>query len=335
MTKTKSDSETRQYIGVRFSPDAGRVYTYHNDGSPVAPGDEVKLPGRSGDSDWKRGYVCEVVRKPTFATRAILGLAPRQEEKAPPDPTPTQDSESAPATPGIGHNVGDEEQQIRDQANALARDIKELTATPIDNDEKAVALKTAADDLRKLSKMVDALRIEKKRPHDDAAAAVQAHYKPILDRMGEIVKWATKALSDYAAKVRAQKQRDAEIERQRVAEAAREAEEKRKATEATGDVISAAEAEKREQDLAKAAKEAERAEKKAATAVVGGGDGRAGVGVRMKRVARLRSAVEALMHYRDRESLIAEAVRIANAEVRASRGAEITIPGFDIIEEPA
>lgn len=64
----------RQYVLVKFRPRDHRTYTYHNDGPPVAAGDEVKIPDRSGDG-WKRFTVHEISwLKPAFNTKAILGL---------------------------------------------------------------------------------------------------------------------------------------------------------------------------------------------------------------------------------------------------------------------
>lgn len=69
----------RQYIACRF-PNQTRVYTYHNDGDPVAVGDKVIVESRTG-----RAFV-EVVSlsddKPPFETKEILGLAPPREEPA-------------------------------------------------------------------------------------------------------------------------------------------------------------------------------------------------------------------------------------------------------------
>lgn len=74
----------RQYLIAKFHSSDRRGYTYHNDGPPVAAGDQVKVPDRSGDG-WTRVTVHEIeVPKPTFETKAILGLvppAPPQEEK--------------------------------------------------------------------------------------------------------------------------------------------------------------------------------------------------------------------------------------------------------------
>jgi len=60
-----------QYVGVKFKTWDQRVYTYHNDGDPVAPGDQVDVMTRDGK---KAVEVVEVsYLKPSFATKAIMG----------------------------------------------------------------------------------------------------------------------------------------------------------------------------------------------------------------------------------------------------------------------
>lgn len=69
-----------QYIACTYRKGDSRSYTFHNDGPPVAVGDEVKMPDKEGG--WKRGYVTAIgVPKPTkFETKGILGIAPPKED---------------------------------------------------------------------------------------------------------------------------------------------------------------------------------------------------------------------------------------------------------------
>lgn len=77
----------RQYLTAKFRPADKRAYTYHNDGPPVAIGDEVKLPSTRGQEGWVRGTVfgiiteAEALAQP-HATKEILGRA---------DPKPVAD----------------------------------------------------------------------------------------------------------------------------------------------------------------------------------------------------------------------------------------------------
>lgn len=64
----------RQYLNCTFKP-GGKIYVYHNDGEPVLPGDEAKVPDPRGEpGDWLRVHVVEVLMNaPAFETRPILG----------------------------------------------------------------------------------------------------------------------------------------------------------------------------------------------------------------------------------------------------------------------
>jgi len=57
------------------------------------------------------------------------------------------------------------------------------TAAPVTNDEQEAALDALLDDVRKARKDADAQRAAEKKPHDDAANAVQAAWKPLLARL--------------------------------------------------------------------------------------------------------------------------------------------------------
>lgn len=73
-------SPARQYVAVKFREGDTRTYTYHNDGAPVAAGDEVKVDDARSDG-WKRVFVVSVdSAKPTFATKPILGIADPQSD---------------------------------------------------------------------------------------------------------------------------------------------------------------------------------------------------------------------------------------------------------------
>lgn len=68
-----------QFIACKFRADDHRAYTYHNEGAPVVVGDLVKIEdARSGMT--KTVIVTAIVSQPTFATKAILGLADQKNE---------------------------------------------------------------------------------------------------------------------------------------------------------------------------------------------------------------------------------------------------------------
>ncbi len=52
-------TESRQFVACTFRLGDSRSYTYHNDGEPVAIGDEVKVTDRDGVG-WKRVHVVAI-----------------------------------------------------------------------------------------------------------------------------------------------------------------------------------------------------------------------------------------------------------------------------------
>jgi hypothetical protein len=81
----------------------------------------------------------------------------------------------------------------------LANGIGEAT-----NDEQEAALDDLLDEFRKARKGADTERAAEKKPHDDAGKAVQAKWKPLLDRCDIAADAIKKALTPYrTAKQRA------------------------------------------------------------------------------------------------------------------------------------
>src|SRR5687768_11175518 len=72
-----------------------------------------------------------------------------------------------------------------------------LAAGPVADDEQEAALDALMDDLRQARKDADAQRAAEKRPHDDAAKAVQAAWKPLLDRCDMGLAAIKEALTPY------------------------------------------------------------------------------------------------------------------------------------------
>jgi uncharacterized protein with ATP-grasp and redox domains len=91
----------------------------------------------------------------------------------------------------------------------------------VDTDEKEAALDGLLDDVRKAKKAADAERAAEKKPHDDAAKAVQAKWKPLIDRCDMAADVIKRLLTPYRdAK---QKAKDAAATKAREEVAAKEA----------------------------------------------------------------------------------------------------------------
>jgi hypothetical protein len=73
-----------QYVACKFRIADTRTFTYSNDGPPVAEGDQVRVPDRSGEG-WKKVFVVSVTDvEPPFPTKAIIGLH-TEDDPAPDD----------------------------------------------------------------------------------------------------------------------------------------------------------------------------------------------------------------------------------------------------------
>ena len=95
---------------------------------------------------------------------------------------------------------------------------------------RADLLANSQDRLRELWKKADTQRITEKKPHDEAAAAVQAAWKPLVEaKVGRIASAAEQAAAAVAGYLKWAKAEQGRIERER--EAARLAEEKRRQDE--------------------------------------------------------------------------------------------------------
>lgn len=84
----------------------------------------------------------------------------------------------------------------------------------VTNDEQEAALDTLLDDVREARKAADADRVEEKRPHDDAAKAVQAKYKPLLDRCDMAAATIKNLLTPYRTARQAAKDEAARLARE-------------------------------------------------------------------------------------------------------------------------
>lgn len=91
-------------------------------------------------------------------------------------------------------------------------------------DDQEAALDELMDEFRKARKAADTERVAEKKPHDDAAKAVQAKWKPLLDRCDAAVNEIKALLTPY--RVAKQRAKD-----EAIAKARAEAEAKEKAAQ--------------------------------------------------------------------------------------------------------
>jgi len=202
-----------------------------------------------------------------------------------------------------------------------------LDGAAVSSQAEADAIALLLDMARKAEKAADDLRVAEKKPHDDAAKAVQVKFKPLLDKTALVTRSCKDALTPWLERVEAAKRASAE-------EARREADAKKAAAEAEVRRAQSAGMEARERaeqqlrDAKDAGAAASRAEKSTAQAK---GGARA-VGLRTSYRPELTDAREAARHYwtARREALEAFLLDLARDDV--ARGLR-AIPGFVVHEE--
>lgn len=174
----------------------------------------------------------------------------------------------------------------------------------------------------KLAKDIDAKRKEDKQPHMDAGKAVDAAYTPLRDM-------ATKAVAPLKARLA-----EHIAERVRIAEAARieaeriAAEDARKAELLKADALVGKKAVEDAAQAAIDAAAAKAAEKAAAN--VKGSEGFRAAGLRTVRKAIVTDPSKIAAHYANHPQVIELCERLANADIRAAKGASVAIPGAEV-----
>ncbi len=108
----------------------------------------------------------------------------------------------------LGHNAPPASATMALHIEDLFEDLFEEASTAIacgaiQTDEQEAALDALLDELRAARKLADEKRAEEKRPHDEAGKAIQALWKPLLDRCD----LATSALKDALTPYREARQR--------------------------------------------------------------------------------------------------------------------------------
>lgn len=200
-----------------------------------------------------------------------------------------------------------------------------LDGEPIATPEQAEDVSRILNMVRKAGNDADDARKTEKKPHDDAAKAVQTKWKPILEKCDLAAQVAKRALAPWL---------EAEEARQRAAAQALKEEARQKAeavAQANIDPTSlAGQAYQRaaREEVISIEAEAAKLEKKPVQAR----GGERAVSLRSVWTATLSDPCAALKHYRERrpEDLKAWLLEQAQQDVRAGARA---IPGFEITEE--
>jgi flagellar biosynthesis GTPase FlhF len=237
---------------------------------------------------------------------------------------------------GLGHNKGPmfdaevvdafvkEASEIADAASAWA-------SVEITTQTRAGELKDFLDTARAKLKEIEDRRKAEKQPFLDAGRDVDTAFNRVKDIIEKAGKLAKAPLETYLK----EQQRIADERRRTEQEAARkaaeEAERERQIAERNRNAAAIIEAEEKAKAAADAAKASEGPARATVSSATGTGANRAGL--RTHRSAQITNINQAMLHYRGHADLAECITRLANADIRAAKGAKITIPGIDIMEE--
>lgn len=231
------------------------------------------------------------------------------------------------AAPGIGHNAPPE------GLDALTQSIEEAADEALKWLEgREIKTKTDADragnlraSLQKLYKRADDERKEKKRPHLDANKAIEAEYKPLLERAKDAGTALKSALTVYL-------RMEEEKERKRIAEIERKQREKEMAErKRIADEAAKAALENREPEpIPEPDPKPEPIEQKKVSA--GGATGNR-VTLRTYKIAEITDLDKAFEHWKDnprvRAAIEVEIQKLANATIKTGE----VVEGVEIKEE--
>jgi hypothetical protein len=203
-----------------------------------------------------------------------------------------------------------------------------LDGEPIANEQQAEAVSSLLNRARRIAKDADNTRTVEKKPHDDAAKAVQAKWKPIIGKADLAAETAKEALAPWLRKLEEEQRRAAELARQEAERLLAAAQAAR--AETVGDVLAKMDAER----LTKIAQDAQRHAAQADKAKPLAKGGERAIGLVDVFTPVLNDACAALKHYRTEQpdALKDWLTEQASKDVRSGARA---IPGFIINHERA
>lgn len=229
----------------------------------------------------------------------------------------------------LGHNRADDVDAYKEMLARFKADADSVTEITEDN---AQFVRDHVGYGGKLSKEIDATRDDKKRPHLEAGRQIDGAYKPLIEECDKIIKGLKQKLAAFldarereARRIADEKARALRAAEEAAAKAAEEPEEEDPFLAATAPVI----------DVKAAHVEAKIAEGQAlaASRVSSAAGGFAATSLKTKRSAKVTDWSALAAHYLNRGEVRAVLEQLANADIRHSKGAEISIPGVEIVSE--
>lgn len=134
-----------------------------------------------------------------------------------------------------------------------------IDGTPVETQGQADAIGKIVSELKQIRKAADSARTDEKRPHDDAAKAVQAKWKPLLDKADRAIDAAGKPLTAFLVRLENERRAEAQRLADEAAKAAQQAQEAHRNVASLDDAERADELAKEAVKLEKAARRTDKA----------------------------------------------------------------------------
>lgn len=223
----------------------------------------------------------------------------------------------------MSNNPPESAQYYIDQLEGLKDRVTQWSQTEI-NGENAGALRDLIGDIKNVAKAAEKDRKATKEPYLEQGRKIDKDFKPVASLADDFVKPLTRALSEFMALE--ERRRREEAERARI-----EAEKKAAAAEALKEDEFAGDFAQAQAEQAEVV--AKRAERAADNTSVKGSDSDRAMGLRTYRKAKIINGAMLVGHFANNPDVIALCEKLANAEIRAAKGGEVSIPGIEIVEE--
>lgn len=189
------------------------------------------------------------------------------------------------------------------------------------------------DGVKKFGRKADDARKAEKEPHLAASREVDARWKSITDAAAKIAAIVEPKLLAF---MKAEQKKADDARREAEAIAAKAAAEKKAAEDAAAKAATASariEAERKAEEAAQVEQTAQRAAETGPVRVESATGLARSAGLKTIRKARITDIKRALLHYSADPKLREIVLQLANADIRASKGGEINIPGVAVDEE--
>lgn len=190
--------------------------------------------------------------------------------------------------------------------------------------DNAGSVRDLVGEIKSLAKSAEKDRKAIKEPYLEQGRKVDAAFKPVAALADTLARPLNKLLTDFLKAEEDRKRKEAE-EARRKAEAEARAAEALKEDEFVGDEI----AERAKQSEI----EAKRAEREADNNRVIGVETDRAMGLRTYRKAKVVNGAMLVGHFANHPDVVALCEKLANAQIRAAKGGEVSIPGIEVIEE--